>query len=477
MGVSLVSGGMWRGRWRSRAGGGLVGVGRRAVWALALALFAAALPACEAAFNNHRAALGAMHADGRYDLIARSLDEPDNRALYGEKNELLWMLDRGSAALALGDADTAIAEFSAAEQRMEERRSERLDESAAVLLMNDTHKPYLGEPYEDMYVNVFKMLAQLEAGRVSGGATVEARRMALKADLLRDEYLRLAPKTIEAARSEQGGRPSGGGGSGAGVGSWNADSGGKFVESPLGLVLSAVAFMHDDATSDQEVALRRLGQIAQAQRGQIGPVDVAAFEGLESWRRPGLGSGKGHILVVALSGRGPRKESSRQREGTLFVDLPVLRWRPSEAQGARCVIDGASPEPLDLAEDLSRVASVNFDEQLPIIRARAYARAAAKAAGVAAATWGASTTNNDAATLAVLLGGMALLIASEQADLRGWECLPGQAHVRLLEVPSGRRDVTVEWEGRGGGTLYSSGRRTIDVPEGGLATVVEYWWR
>lgn len=430
----------------------------------------ALLGGCEAALNQHRAALGAMHADGRYDLAAQALDDPARRDLYGEKNELLLMLDRGSVALALGDAEGAIGDFSAAEARMEERRSERFDESAAVLLMNDTHKPYLGEPYEDMYVNVFKMVAQFEAGRVSGGATVEARRMALKADLLRDEYLRLAPKAIEASGVEREG-------GGAGGVKWDADSGGNFVESPLGLFLSAVAFMHEGSAGEQEVALRRMAQVVEAQRGQVGPVDAGAFEGLARWRAPAIGSGKGHLLVVAFSGRGPRKESSRERAGSLFVDLPVLRWRPSEAATASFVVDGGAREGMNLAEDLSRVANANHEKQMPIIYARSYARAAAKAAGVAAATWGASTTNNDAITLAVLLGGLALMAASEQADLRCWEFLPGQAHVRLLEVAAGEHAVDVSWEGAGGGTLYASGRRSVVVPEGGVGTVVGYWWR
>lgn len=472
--------------------------GGRAAGLLCGALGCALLSGCVSAFQTHRSALADMHAMGDYEAIERTLDDPAVASLYDEKNGLLWEMDRGAAALALGDLDATIARLNEAEERMAERRGSGALETAGAFLINDTVTTYLGEPYEEMYLNVFKMLAQLEAGRIGGGATVEARRMATKANLLRDEYLRSAATVRKVIEEEAGDAPEA---SGADGGRYALDSGGNFVESPLGLFLSAAAFLHDGDSNGQRVAARRLQQAIEAQGAMIGPVEGRAFEGMEEWTVPPPGSGRGHLLVVAFSGRGPIKESTRERAyayggSAIELDLPVLRWEPSAAEGARVRLDGGGSSPeeharagdevfdLDLVEDLSRVANANHERQMPIIYARTFARVAAKAVGVGAATWGASTANNDAFTAAVLIGGIALLLASEEADTRCWTMLPGQAHVRLIEVPAGRHEATVEWASAasgggtpGTGTLYASGRRIVDVPEGGLATMVEYWWR
>ena len=70
--------------------------------------------------------------------------------------------DRGAVALDLDDTQTTIEVLNEAEALMEQRRKRALLEDVAALTINDQLTTYLGEPYEDIYVNVLKMLAQLE---------------------------------------------------------------------------------------------------------------------------------------------------------------------------------------------------------------------------------------------------------------------------------------------------------------------------
>ena len=446
----------------------------------AFALAAVALAGCESAFDRHRRELGELHAQGRYDLAAQSLDSPANRELYGERNELLFHLDRGAAALAAGDRQAALDRFSDAERIMDERRGEDAGDVLGALLVNDTLRRYVGEPYEDIYANVFKILAQLELGRVQGGATVEARRMAVKANALRDEYLRLVP-----AVRERGGE----GAAASHLGALSpATSEGQFVESTLGLFLAAVTFMHSGDSNDQAVAARRLTQIIQAQREIIGPAEPRNFEGIGD-RAPESGD----VLLVAFSGRGPRKEPFRLPpfivgNVPIYTEVPVLRWRPSRVAAARVIVDGKVHD-LDFVESLAQVANENHKRQLPLTYARTFARAAAKSAGVYFGSKAAERAGGRGAEIGVLLGGLALMIATEKADLRCWELLPGQAHVRLLRLPPGEHRVRVEWLGAGGGVIHASPETTLRVPgaasesqdsvpggEPTLNTIVEYYW-
>src|SRR5690606_26613335 len=172
--------------------------------ALLLVCLAAFLAACRSSFDRHRAGLRAQIASGRWDDAARSLDTPSTRKLYGDRNELLWLLDRGSIAQAMGDAVTAVDTLNRAEDIMDRVRGESVGDVLAALLINDTLRRYTGEPYEDIYINVLKMLAHLDSGWIEGGATVEARRIATKANMLRDRWLEVYPATRRKAEDTLG---------------------------------------------------------------------------------------------------------------------------------------------------------------------------------------------------------------------------------------------------------------------------------
>lgn len=441
-----------------------------------MVLAAVALPGCVTPFDRHRAELDRLHAQGRYDLAAAELDAEQGR--YGDKDMLLWWLDRGAVALAMGDTQTTIETLEKAEARMDIVRESSAADDAAKWLLNDTAAPYVGEPYEDLYVNVFKMLAHLEAGRIDGGATVEARRMAGKADLLRDRYLELeAAVRKESAKTDpralSGGSPA-------------ADTGGRFVESPLGAYLTAVTFMKTGETSLQEVAARRLRTIIEAQRGVIGPVNEQDFESLGRVRADEV-----NVLVVAFSGRGPRKVARRIGpipvfEWPVYYEIPELVGGVASAAGARLVFDDGASVELALVEDLREVAMENHRRQLPLIQARAVIRSTAKAAASYALTrtWQSNSKRGDEQAIAGLVGtlaGLAFVSLTEKADLRCWTFLPAQAHVGLTKVEPGERNARVEYLSATGATIFAGPWRTITIdPRAGdsaLFTVVEHSWQ
>ena len=466
---------------RSRLRGGRTGLTGVPVMLTVLAL-SGLLGGCTTPFDTYRASLEGMFAAGQYAQAAAQLDEAQAKGLYGSKNELLYWLDRGSVALAMEDQSTSLNMFEQAEGYMETSRGPTAGDEIARWLINDTAAPFYGEPYEEQYVNVFKLLAQLERGELQGGATVEARRMAGKADVLRQKYLRSIEQVQKAGAKQIGGfavPPM------TGLNKRFETSGGEFIESPLGIYLTAITFMKTGDSDLQSVAGRRLTTAINAQGNLIGPVKSADFAGLGEQSPRDV-----NVLVVGLSGRGPTMVS--QSFGpipiytyTLYFNLPVLTGGSAQADGARVIIDEGAIPPQDLAfvEDMRKVATANHEAQLPLIYARTFLRSSMKAAAITVGTEAArrSTSNNNtqsAIELAGIIGGLLFVTLTEKADLRCWTFLPGQAHVGTLKLPPGEHTVRIEYL-RGGRVLYSTPPQKVTASDrpGDLSTVVGSYWQ
>jgi hypothetical protein len=465
--------------------------------ALGVAAFTLAigLGGCVTRFDTSREVLAPLHAQGRFDEAARLLDDPETKADYGEKNRLLWWLERGAVASALDQHEVTLDTLEKAESYMEVHREPTGSDEFARWLLNDTAAPYYGEPYEDLYVNVLKLLAQLERGEVQGGATVEARRMAGKADVLRDRYVRTDAALRERSRAESrsSGSQSSGDAFSAATSSastrFSSSSGvaGDFIETTLGTYLTAATFMASGDRDLQEVAGRRLESAIRLQGSLVGPVDPSKFETLGTRRLA-----DGNVLIVGLSGRGPTKVPERIGPIPIYTwpvyfELPQLVGGSAEVGSVRVLVESpaggtATTTGLDFVEDMRSVATENHRRQLPQIYARTYLRSSIKAAAAAIGTEVArsqarSGDTRDLVTIGGIIAGLALVMGTEKADLRSWTFLPGRADAGFITLPPGEHAVRLEFLGRGGGVLYTSPPRTVRVSSDQLTTVVERYWR
>jgi hypothetical protein len=259
---------------------------------------------------------------------------------------------------------------------------------------------------------------------------------------------------------------------------------GEFIESPLGTYLTAVTFLKTGEPAMHEVASRRLQTAIEAQHALIGPVDPARFSGLEAMRQD-----EANVLIVAISGRGPRKVARRIGpipvfEWPVYFELPELVGGVAEAAGARLALDDGTTVDLALVEDMRSVAMANHQRQLPLIYARTFLRSSAKAATAFALTktWENNSkrgSERDIAAVVGTLAGLAFVGFTEKADLRCWELLPGQAHVGLVKLPAGEHTARVEYLSTAGGVIYSGPWKTIAAGDrpADLTTLVEHYWR
>lgn len=414
--------------------------------------------------------LNEYHGRGDYAGAAALLDSEPTREAYGDKSGLLWHMERGSVALAAGDPDLAVKRFGTAEAASAYNYDPSRGDVFTMWALNDAEATFVAQPYEDMYINVFKTLAYLEQGKVDGFATAEALRQLRKAEHLRDVYGKYMQMSgaqdragvLKTEKAKQG---------------LSVKDAGQFVESPLGAYLSCVTFMAVDERNNQELAARRLIDAIKQQQQIVGPVNAADFEPMASLRRDDV-----NVLVVALTGRGPIKTESRLRAPLLdmVVDIPYprLTMQPSSITGVMLEVEGAADAPgrLSLVEDLASVSAENYRRAEPAIYSRTLVRVAGKLGLVAGASVAAHQGDRkDNYTLAAVTAvvGVLAVQATEKADLRSWVFLPGQARVMLAKLAPGQHRVRMVYELAGGGTVREEWK-TIEVRDKGLTTVIGY---
>jgi hypothetical protein len=449
------------------------------------------LAGCSAGVVNAQRQLEELHARGDYAQAAAFLEgesvvkayEADRR---GGKDTVLWELERGATALANDEPARAITLLNSAEERTRYNYERSAGEFLSSWVLNDTAPEYLTAAYEDQYVNVLKILAYLDLGQIDGKATAEARRFSDKARYLRDTFGRYF-KAVNAEAKERYGSQEGS----VRVGDERlrryaaAAEPPEFIESPLGAYLSAISFLKTPGEAEaQRGAARRLLDAIEQQGALIGEVDRAAFESL-----PDLPPREVNVLAVAFSGRGPVKD--KEQFGPIFlwyttvnIVLPRLVVLPSQVTGAWLETSGGERFDLHLVEDMSRVAAENFERQMPGIYSRTMIRVVAKATAVGVATVATDESvghngHNDggaaAAQIAVRALGFLYMALSEDADVRAWTMLPGQARVAHVKLPPGTHSVRVVYTTRAGTTIPMGWREiniTADPFE--LTTLVEH---
>jgi hypothetical protein len=113
---------------------------------------------------------------------------------------------------------------------------------------------------------------------------------------------------------------------------------------------------------------------------------------------------------------------------------------------------------LEIIEEMDKVARETFKIKKPIIIARATIRGILKSAaqeGIADAIE--DEYGSIAGDVANFLGGRARE-ATEQADLRGWQTMPGKVYTNVIKLPAGEHDVTFNYYSPAGKLLYSEAR-------------------
>jgi uncharacterized protein len=425
-----------------------------------------------------------------YDKLYTSLNQGNSEqadqiiaaaeSQYGTTSHLLYLMDRGMTLHLAGHYKKSAEVLEQADAMVEELYTRRLRNEAFSLLVSDAKRPFRGDPYEQVFINVINSLNYARLGKFDE-ALVEGRRI--------DHRLNVLADTVEEE---------------------------DYQEDPFARYFLGVLYEANGDLSNAFVAYRKSYEAYQrAQSWSEVPIPHTLKQDLlRITRRLNLSNehaeyqhafpeisvplelkdGQGEIVVIGLHGRAPRLEDQ-------FIDVPISldalglllytkqlgRNQPQQAGGVDAVLYGLQGEIVrislprvvpqktrvgygqvtvngngigtqktyqtELMNSVTAAAKKNLSDRLTGVTLRAVARAALKMStaegigyGVSAAGKDEETRNLIKAIVSTLL--KVLVITTEEADKRSWRTLPDEIHISRIFVPPGPVTLTYQSLGR-----------------------------
>lgn len=401
---------------------------------------------------------------------------------YGSESRVLYEMDRGMTLHIAGQYDASNAVLEQAEDDVERLYTRRITTETKAFLTNESKLPYEGDPYEQTMINVIKALnyallgnwteALVEARRIDHRLNVLADRTDAKAGYRDDAFARYLSGLLYEVSGDL---------NNALIDYRKAYDEYRRVHSwahvPVPRLLKADLLRMTDA----------LHMTQEHQEFKQEFPDVA-------WKPYEATKDLGHIVVVNLNGRAPRKEDRmidipvsldalnlvliskalgnpstegnpqrRAAESAIYglnghvvrIAIPVVVSQKTLLRSEQVTATGPAGSytaSIELVENMTAMAERSLSDRLAGISVKAVARAVVKYALAEGAGRGAhAAAGKDIGPLiGFLVGslGKAWAIASEEADKRSWRTLPDEIHIARLWVPPGEYDLQMPSPGR-----------------------------
>ena len=403
------------------------------------------------------------------------LDELAERLARGYRKDgedaVLYHLEKGMLYHHHGQWDASAQHFQQAERTIEANFTRSISKNVQALLVNDLQLDYVGEAYEDFYLNTLNIINYLQKDDLEGAA-VEARRVTHKLETFSDRHQGLTASLVNPPDNEE---------------VISADTTQMILEqadAELGEVN-----LHPDRITPREMtqhtALGRfLSTVVHAKQGDADGARIeyqnlrSALEDqsqtsflnqLTARSAPTLGLSSSdalkdpsqyNTLITAFSGRMPAKEERSFRipldlgadPVSLYLAVPVLSEFASRVSEVQVTVAGET-RTMPMIEDMQAVARDMFDATKHVIYIRAVLRAFLQTAATEGlAALAREEVGEDLGWLTQQLG-RAMSSYSAQADVRGWQSMPGRAHAMVAQLPVGTHEVVFEFLDRSGNVL------------------------
>lgn len=424
---------------------------------------------------------GCALSGGHYPLLEQQLARHDYAAAdtivakhaetYGERNAVLYYLDRGLTLHMAGRYAESNAFLAQAEARIEALYTRSITTGVSSLFTNDTLLPYEGEDFEKVQLNLIAALNYVFLGELDE-ALVEARKIDLKLTAYGDLY---ATRPV-------------------------------YKEDAFARYVSGILYEARGELNDAFIAYRKALEAYELYRQHYGtglpatlPADVLRVtEALGLWEEytayrqrfphvqydslPALRA-RGELIYLSYHGLAPLKQhalvgipvpGSYPRPVHLVqLAFPTFAPRPSSIAYAQLLATGAGTRytaQTHLVQDITAIAGKDLQDRLGRISAKTLARAATKYAAARGLEEGVRRgTRNDAAGALVGLLANVAGVATEQADTRSWRTLPGAFHLARLALPPGTYTVAVTYYATYGGVLEERPLADITLAAGAKA--------
>lgn len=411
--------------------------------------------------DSAQRAIRKSFAKGNYEATANLVDKYKDRNIYKSKDNVLYLLEKGTAFHFSGHYDSSFVALHDAEMEMDRLFSKSITRGVSSFLLNDNQLAYDGEDYESIYINVFNSLNFIELNNMEG-ALVEARRVAYKLQNLNIRYKGLVSALAHADTTSQV--------------EWRAGRS-NIQNSALGHFLSAILYAKSGKSDDARIEYEQFLKSFQDQPGYFSS-DGINFHDLKKVRN----ANDFNIAFFTFTGQSPVKYQTDIRaylsDKNLYlkISVPVLRIIPSIVRSVHITIDDTLDIPLYLIENMDIVSTEVYRVKEPIIYSRALIRSFLKTMATKAAERKARKDGKAILGSLIDIAGKIATETTEKADLRGWQTMPGQAYVNILKLSLGSHDLHIDYIGVNGQLLFSQERKITITKNDPLKVVESLYW-
>ena len=406
--------------------------------------------------------------NGMYDAVYEELCNPQG-VLYTSSDLVLENLDKGLISHYAGEYERSNGELSEAETLIRSYYSKSITQAAASMLVNDTVIDYAGDPFEDVYTNIFMALNYLQLGKFDD-AFVEIRRFDIKLKEIQQKYQAQLEKQKKELKDNSVSVPSGEV---------------KFHNSALARYLSLLIYRTE---GDYDSARVDYNMMHDAFRLQPSLYDFPFPESVKE-ELTFVPDGFGRLNILAFSGLSPVKVEESiplyAYDGFYRIALPVMEKRKSSVAAASVTavnvetgeVYSAHTQKIESIED---IAVDTYAQKYAAIVGKTVARMVSKLVATAALDTVAEEADDSAVSMIFSILGAASKInmfVSERADVRTCRYFPASAYAAGITLPEGRYDITVVFKTSSDGKVETLEYNGVSVSKSGLNLVESYCFK
>ncbi len=428
-----------------------------------------------------------LEAEGRYDQAA-ALVESAKLKNYGQKNALLYYLDRGILLQLAGKYADSNAAFDQAKRLATELFTKSVTTEAGTFLVSDNLRPYYGEDFERAQVNLFSALNYLLMGQDSD-ALVETRQVDFFLTKLRTDYGHKNIYTEDAfarylaglIQEDQGETNDACISYRQSLKAYEDYRKNYGVGAPPELVRDALRTAKALGFDDQIADIRKAwgGDVPGPLPKDSGEVVVLDYQGLPPRKVDEffeISVFKGWPMVVAQRPVGETAQQVDQAQAILRsvaadqmvrVAFPSYQTTPYAIRGLTVRADDSSIEhAASVAQDIGAIAEKNLKDRMIRDRAKAIARAVVKWVLTQKVAAKVQENKGEGAGWLVKTLMQTVSTATEVADKRSWATLPDKIAVARLTLPAGDHDLHLTFHTAAGAQASTQDLRDVKVRSG-----------
>lgn len=340
---------------------------------------------------------------------AESLIEKEKKAgsmgVYGPKNELLYLFDRGAVLQMEGNYGKSVTYFNTAEELIDKLYTKSVLNEAGSFLSNDLALNYDGEDFEHVMVHVLKALNFMYEGNFRG-AGVEARKVNHKINVIADTMGKNA----------------------------------VYTDDPLARYISALAY---EALGENESARIDYKKSAEAyeKHASVYKLDTPLRVKEDALRLAAAVGHTGDVLMMRKKwgeiNPEPHRNIAQSGEVILVVYDGLPAYKKDERKWPKFVKRGVVVQSAHLSDDTGKSAASFVAHD---ISALAVKNLEAKNAQIMMKKIGSTIVKQ----MAKNVPGLNLFVGEDKADTRSWRTLPARFHIARLAAAPGKRVITAE---------------------------------